>query len=236
MKKIRILWLYDDLLDLYGDSGNLMIIEYYLKKNNLDYELVRLSIADKLDLTTFDMIYIGPGKLKNLIVASQHFNQYKQQFSEAIDQGKLILISGNAQLLLSKSFTTSDNVKHLGSGILEFDGVDNDQVYISDVIAETNTDPSMLIYGFINRTSYILPYRFDRTLLTIKKGLSDHPHSYEQGFLINNLFASWLLGPILIKNPQLLKKFLCILTKKDDLIIDDQLSEMAYKLTMDEFT
>lgn len=236
MKKIRILWLYDDLLDLYGDSGNLLVIEYYLKKNKLDYELVRLSIADKLDLTTFDMIYIGPGKLKNLIVASQHFNQYKKQFSEAIDQGKLILISGNAQLLLGKSFTTSDNKNHLGSGILEFDGVDNDQVYISDVIAQTNTDPSMLIYGFINRTSYILPYRFDRTLLTIKKGLSDHPHSYEQGFLVNNLFASWLLGPILIKSPQLLKKFLCILTKKDDLIIDDQLSQMAYKLTMDEFT
>ena len=36
MKKIRILWLYDDLLDLYGDSGNLMIIEYYLKKTILN--------------------------------------------------------------------------------------------------------------------------------------------------------------------------------------------------------
>ncbi|MDD2592329.1 MAG: hypothetical protein PHN21_05955 [Erysipelotrichaceae bacterium] len=232
---INILWLYDDLLDLYGDSGNLMIIKYYLKQNGIEYKIDKLSISDKLDLSKYDMIYIGPGKIKNLIVASQHFNQYKQQFSEAIEQGKLILISGNAQLLLSRSITTSDNINHLGSGLLEFDAIDNDQVFISDVIAQTNTDPSILIYGFINRTSYILPYSFNRPLLTINKGLSDHLTSYEQGFLINNLFASWLLGPILVKNPQLLRKFLCILTKKDNLMIDDQLSQTAYKLTVDEF-
>ncbi|MPN58613.1 hypothetical protein SDC9_206320 [bioreactor metagenome] len=45
-KKINILWLYDDLLDLYGDSGNLMIIKHYLKKNQYQYQIDRKSIND----------------------------------------------------------------------------------------------------------------------------------------------------------------------------------------------
>ena len=37
--KFKIAWLYYDLLELYGDSGNIKIIESILKSNNIDYQV-----------------------------------------------------------------------------------------------------------------------------------------------------------------------------------------------------
>ena len=45
----NILWLYDDLLDLYGDSGNLLILCNRLKKMGLEPKVSRLSLGDTLE-------------------------------------------------------------------------------------------------------------------------------------------------------------------------------------------
>lgn len=65
-ENIAICWLYSDLLDLYGDWGNLLVLAKRLEQLGIASEITRLSISDQLDFTAYDMVYIGPGKARNL--------------------------------------------------------------------------------------------------------------------------------------------------------------------------
>lgn len=235
MKKINILWLYDDLLDLYGDSGNISVITYYLTKVNISYQIDKKSINDKLSFD-YDLIYIGCGKLKNLVVANEHLKSYKEAFNAAIKQDKIIIMTGNSQLMLGKSITTKENMTYEGLNIFDFESFDNNEVYISDVIASSELSSNAILYGFINRTSYIQPYDNKYPFLTIEQGLGDiSMPTEERGIAYHNLLATWLLGPLLVKNPSLLETILKRLISSEDTIELETLQYSAYEMTINEF-
>lgn len=232
-KKINILWLYDDLLDLYGDSGNLMIIKHYLKKNQYQYQIDRKSINDVLKFTGYQMLYIGPGKLKNLIVANEHFRQYKAEFCEAVNHDLLCLIVGNARLMLGNGFTAADQQTYPGIGLFDYEGIDRNEVQISDVIVCRPDNPQQKYYGFINRTAELKPYDNSAPWFKVLSGLADTADT--EGSCCHQLYATWLLGPLLVKNPALLQEFMKKLTGNDQLLIDNELEQKAYELTIKEF-
>lgn len=234
MKTIKILWLYDDLLDLYGDSGNITIIEYYLRKNDLPYQIEHRSINDQLSFTDYQFVYIGPGKFKNLIVVSQHFNQYETLIKKAIANQTIFLVIGNARLLFGQSFSDEHNT-YAGIGLFDYQAIDTQQVYISDVIVQPLIDLDHTYYGFINRTCYLKPYDNKYPLFKVKSGLGDGLGSTGlEGNHYQNYFGTWLLGPLLVKNPDLLAKILTLMTDQQ-LSFDNTLEEKAHELTMHEF-
>jgi len=234
MKTIKILWLYDDLLDLYGDSGNITIIEYYLRKNAIPYQIDHRSLNDQLSFTDYQLVYIGPGKFKNLVIVSQHFNQYQALIKKAIAAQTIFLVTGNARLLFGQSFS-DDNDTYPGIGLFDYQGIDTQQVYISDVIVQSLNDPEHTYYGFINRTGYLKPYDNKYPLFKVKSGLGDSLGSTPfEGNHYHNYFGTWLLGPILVKNPALLANILTLMTDQQ-LSLDNALEQKAHDLTMHEF-
>ena len=68
-KGIRILWLYHDLLDLYGDSGNLLTLRRRLEQMGIEATLIQKSLEEEMAFTSCDMIVVGAGKTRNLIAA-----------------------------------------------------------------------------------------------------------------------------------------------------------------------
>ena len=62
MKLIKILHMYADMLDLYGDSGNMEIIKYRCKMREIECVVDTYSIdSDMPDFSSYDLIYIGGG-------------------------------------------------------------------------------------------------------------------------------------------------------------------------------
>ena len=61
MSKVNILWMYDDLLDLYGDWGNLLAVTKGLDAMGIPWEIDHKSLGDQPDFSRYQMIYIGPG-------------------------------------------------------------------------------------------------------------------------------------------------------------------------------
>ncbi|MBQ1826984.1 MAG: hypothetical protein II126_03335, partial [Erysipelotrichaceae bacterium] len=70
MKEIRICWLYGDLLDLYGDSGNIRVLEFYLKEKKIPYVIEEKRLFDDISFSSYDFIYCGPGRARNLAIAA----------------------------------------------------------------------------------------------------------------------------------------------------------------------
>ncbi|MBC8571060.1 hypothetical protein [Zongyangia hominis] len=236
-KNVQVLWLYDDLLDLYGDSGNLTLIKKRLTQLGYQMFLTRASLADSPKVSEYDMVYIGPGKAKNLRRACEHILTLKDEIVKAIDEEKVILVTGNARLLLGKGYTDEDGSFVKGLELFPYTGEETGKVFISDVVAnpqfETNES---LLYGFINRTGRIKdnvgPYLFK-----IVKGAGDEKKGDAfEGNLYKNLFSTWLLGPVLVKNPQMAREFLGRLIGREQIAYDDTLETMALKMTLKEFS
>ena len=63
MQTLKILHMYPNMLDLYGDSGNMEIISYRLKQRGFSSEITQYTLGDapKTDFSAFDLIYIGGG-------------------------------------------------------------------------------------------------------------------------------------------------------------------------------
>ena len=60
--KVNILCLYYDIMNLYGDTGNVKVLKYHLDEQGIDYNIDYKSIDDKLIFKNYDLVMIGAGK------------------------------------------------------------------------------------------------------------------------------------------------------------------------------
>ena len=62
MNEIRILYLYPDILDLYGDIGNIKVLKYRAEKRGIKVYIDEYTIGDKApDFSTYDIVFSGGG-------------------------------------------------------------------------------------------------------------------------------------------------------------------------------
>ena len=235
MSKVNILWMYDDLLDLYGDWGNLLAVTKGLDAMGIPWEIDHKSLGDQPDFSRYQMIYIGPGKARNLAEAAKDLACQKQAVLDAVERGVVFLATGNSRLLFGKRFTGADGQQIPGIGLFDYTGEETGNVFISDVLAHPIFAPETASYGFINRTAHI--HGNDRDpLFTVVKGAGDGEITGEshEGNLYRNFFGTWQLGPLLVKNPEILKELLRRLVGEAFRDWNTTAEELALKLTLNE--
>ncbi len=231
-ENVKILWLYDDLLDLYGDRGNISALAFQLKHLEIKFEIEKKSIFDEIDFEDFDFIYVGPGKDKNVIRASQHLVKFKEAVIKAVNDKKVFLVTGNAQLLFGREIEDENGVVYPCVGLFDYVGKITGDVFINDMVASPMFSRANVCYGFINRTSYIVG-EIKNPLFEIK--YSEKNIGTTEGILSGNFFSTWALGPVLAKNPPLLKEVICRILEATSVEIDDSLQNIALQKTLGEF-
>lgn len=231
MKTIRILWLYGDLLDLYGDRGNLTALTYRLRELNVPYTVEEKSLFDTLELTDYQLIYVGPGKDRNLLRAAAHLAQYADSLRQAVENDTVVLCTGNAQLLFGRSITDEQGHTVASCGLFDYTGELTGEVFTADMVATPVFDPGTPLYAFINRTSRLHePAAWP--LFRVK--YASRPVGETEGILYRNFMGTWALGPVLAKNPALLREVLVRLLGQD-VSFDSALQDTALERTLAEF-
>ena len=67
--KVKILYLYPDLMNLYGSSGNIRCLERHIKEAGAEVEVVRASVGEELNFEDVDFVYMGAGTEKSRLRA-----------------------------------------------------------------------------------------------------------------------------------------------------------------------
>jgi len=206
---MKIAYLYYDFLNLYGESGNIKMIENVLKYNKIKHEVLYLSLNDELEFDEYDLVYIASGTESNQKIALQHLLKYKKDIKKYIENNKFILVTGNSVDMFGKKIL--DEKEYEGLNILDYEVRQEkrkmEEVYLSSSFLKNN------IIGFINNNSYVSDIKY--------------PLFEQEGIKYNNLYATYVLGPILVRNPEFLKYFLNNLTGKK-LKYDLKLETKAY--------
>lgn len=235
MNKIEILWLYDDLLDLYGDWGNLLAVCRGLDAAGAGWNIDKKSLGEEVNFEKYQMIYIGPGKEKNLAVAGKDFARHREAAKSAVENGAVVLCIGNSRMLFGKSFVTAAGEEIPGAGLFDYTGKETGAVFVSDEWGHPVFSPTADSYGFINRTG-VLSGEMGEPLFTLESGAGDGDEAEAkcEGTLYKNFFGTWQLGPVLVKNPLVLKEVLSRLLGEDYRDFDTFAEELALKQTIND--
>ncbi len=210
--KAKILYLYYDFMNLYGDNGNVRIMEKRLKDQGFDVEIVKKTVTDDdISFDGFDLIYCGSGTESRRAAATRHLKQFENEFKSAVESGTPVLFTGNSWGMLGNSITSVTGEKEEGLGLFGFDIKEEIKTrFIGDAVetAEGFADPFV---GFINKCDEI--GNFDDYMFSIKKTIGQIPFA-KDGVRKGNLFGISLIGPVLVKNPFYAKYLTKLITEK----------------------
>lgn len=211
---MKILHLYHDIMNLYGEYANVSALERMLEKSGVKFTTDKLTLFDNADLGDYDFIYIGSGTEKNQKLVLQDFKKYKDFLVEYINSGKVILMTGNSFEMLGKTITHSDGKVYDGLGIYDFTVTEQNKRRITGDIVYTSDILTKPIVGFVNKCSEIKG--IENHLFTVKHGLGDYENAKTEGLKDKNLFATHVTGPIMIKNPHFLEYIALQISKNTD--------------------
>ena len=99
--QLRICALYPDLMNIYADRGNLLLLERRCRWRGLDFSLRSVSLGDPLDPDGADLYYIGGGQDRDQRLCAYDLADHKRDaLHQAADRGAVVLaVCGGYQLL-----------------------------------------------------------------------------------------------------------------------------------------
>lgn len=204
---INIAFLYYDLMNLYGEIGNIKALTNYLNTQKVKYEVHYLTIKDELDFKKYDFVYIGYGTENNREIIFNHLQKYTEDIKEYIENNKYFLVTGNALSLFGKSI---DDKLYLN--IFDFE-VKSEKRSANEAMFKFK-DIKEEIIAFQNQQEYIINY--ENPLFECITGRGYLENNTNEGVHYKNFYGTYLIGPLLSRSPYFLE-FLAhqIITEKN---------------------
>ncbi|MDD3821645.1 MAG: glutamine amidotransferase [Bacilli bacterium] len=200
--KIVIAHLYYDLMNLYGESGNVKALKKYLEEQGVKVTIKFLSLNDTMDFATYDFVYIGAGSENNRLLVLKDLKRYQKDIKRFIDENKFILATGNAHEIFGQYIIDLNHKKHKALSIFDYYAKDVDFRIVDEVYFETPLVKKPLI-GFQNQASILRDN--PHPLFTVIMGVGSYPNSKTEGFRYHNFYGTYITGPLLIRNPHFTK-------------------------------
>lgn len=198
MKTFKIAHLYYDLMNLYGENGNIRYLKNRLEEQDIKVEVSFLSIDDKIDFKEYDLFYLGSGSEENQLLVLNDLLKYKEDLKKAYKANKFFLVTGNSLELFGRQIRYIDKEPLQMTELFDFVCNDDDMRIVGEQIYKFKDleDP---IIGFENRLCTMSEYH--APLFEVISGCGYKPNVKEEGIYENNFFGTYLFGPLLVRNP-----------------------------------
>lgn len=235
--KITIAHLYYDLLNLYGENGNIKALKKQLENQGVSVTVLSLSIEDELHFDDYDMVYIGAGTEDNQKLVLKHLFKYRDEIEKHIKEKQLFLVTGNAIELFGRYIYTTDKKKIKALNIFPYFAkqekfrITDEALFQCDFVKEP-------VLGFQNQNSIMRENK--DPLFHVIHGTGSYPTSKKEGIHEYEFYGTYLIGPLLVRNPELLKYFVkkLILTKDPNFKLKNfslQLEKKAHDTFIDTY-
>lgn len=231
---MKILHLYPDLMNLYGDGGNLRALARRLADQGEEVAIDRLDPGQTPDFAGYGLIYLGPGTERSQKAALEHLRPHAGALKWAMENGTHGLFTGNAASMLGRAVVDGSGKTWEGLGLLDFTAREQkDARYTGDAIVK-HPDLDRPVVGFLNKCEdwegAVAP--LFRTVM----GRGDIPGGDGEGFVSGGFLGTHLIGPVLVKNPHFHTWLLKRLLGRELKAVDYPNEERAYEVTLQALT
>lgn len=202
--KFKIAWLYYDLLELYGDRGNIKVLETILKKNNIDVEVDKITLNDETDISDYDIIFLGGGTDSAQAMLYEDLIKRKSQIKKAMANNCFILTICGGYQMFGKYYLDAQGNQLDGLGIYDFETVGGTSRCIGNVVCKTKLNGKEVeLVGFENHGGQTKNVK--RPFAEVVVGNGNEFESKYEGYMEKNFIGTYLHGPLLPKNPEIAK-------------------------------
>ena len=207
--ELTICHLYPDLLNVYGDVGNVLILKHRASLRGIDVNIVNSSLNDTLDKDNIDIIFFGGGQDYEQSIVSNDLNTIKKDdIKEYIEDGKVFLAICGGYQLLGKYYTAPNGEKINGLGILNIYTEGGDTRFIGNTeIYNESFDETYV--GFENHSGRTYINNHTPIVKCIHSYGNNDQDGYE-GCIYKNTFGSYFHGSFLSKNPEFADRLLLL--------------------------
>ncbi len=198
---LRIAHLYPDMLNLYGDSGNVLCLQKRLEWRGIDNNTNRINAGDVANLSDYDIIFIGGGQdFEQSLILDDLSKGMDVSLKKAVENGVVILAVCGGFQLLGKYYKTHTGDIMEFTNILDFYTVGKEKRLIGNYAFKTSE--KMEIIGFENHSGRTYLGKGLKPFGKIIKGSGNNGRDRTEGVRYKNTFGTYCHGPILPKNPQ----------------------------------
>ena len=188
--KITIGHLYPDLLNLYGDRGNIQCMRKRCEWRGIEAAVREFQLSDPIDFAKLDIVLLGGGSDREEMLVCERLKTIQKDFKAYVeDNGVVIAVCGGYQLL--GHYYDTDDGRIEGLSLVDLYTEQGSPRLISNIV----------IVGFENHggRTYIGD---NQPLGKVRFGYGNNGKDGAEGILYKNVVGTYLHGPLLPKNPQ----------------------------------
>ncbi|HBD87086.1 MAG TPA: glutamine amidotransferase [Clostridiales bacterium] len=197
--EISICHLYPDVLNLYGDRGNVLCMQKRLAWRGIDCTVAGIQIGDSRPLSGFDLFFIGGGQdFEQEILLRDLGNKKAADIKAAAEDGKPFLCVCGGYQLMGKTYETSKGVRCDYLGVLDMFTVGAEKRVTGNFAFEFEGVP---VVGFENHSGRTFLGEGVSPLGRVISGFGNNGKDGTEGARYQNVFGTYSHGPVLPKNP-----------------------------------
>ena len=195
--------MFPDLLNLYGDGGNVRALEQRCRWRGIPVEVRRVDHGQTIDLSEVDLVFLGGGPDREQKLASSQLMRMRDDIARFVEEdGALLAICGGYQILGKTWLLGEEEVE--GLGVLDIEthrpGTSADRL-IGNVVLDS-TVASRPVVGYENHAGRTYLSAGMKALGSVRAGKGNNGEDGVDGALHRNVVATYLHGPLLPKNPE----------------------------------
>ncbi len=203
MSTLRVCALYPDLMNIYADRGNLLVLERRCDWRGIGFQLTPCGLGEPLDDEAHDLFYLGGGQDRDQRLCAEDLIATKREaLHAAAARGAVVLGVCGGYQLLGRSYELGPGEQLPGVELLDVRTVREDGPrLIGNVAIEVSLDGGeRVLAGFENHGGRTHLGAGQAPLGRVLKGYGNDGRSGFEGARSGNVIGTYLHGPLLPKN------------------------------------
>lgn len=204
-RPLEIYHLMPRLLNLYGDNGNVKVLERRCQWRGIPVKVHDVRLDEPVNLEHADIVFLGGGPDRQQKLASERLLSIRDQILDFVeDDGVLLAICGGYQILGPWWYASGKKVKGLSVLDMQTDPAPKGAARIIDNIVIDSPVSSTPVVGYENHGGRTYLHEGLQPFGTVRNhiGHGNNDHDGADGALYKNTIGTYLHGPLLGKNPQ----------------------------------
>jgi CobQ-like glutamine amidotransferase family enzyme len=207
--KLTLVHLYGDVMNTYGDWGNLVCLRYRAAQRGIETRVKLISLGDDLRSDEADIIFFGGGQDASQDVVAADLPRITPTLKQEVKQGVALLAICGGYQLLGSQYITSAGQYLPGAGILPVPTKAGPGRMMHNVVVAINPQltiprqPVATLVGFENHSGATILEPGAMALGRVLKGSGNNGSDGTEGVVYNHAVGTYLHGSCLPKNPHL---------------------------------
>jgi CobQ-like glutamine amidotransferase family enzyme len=201
--ELRLGHLYPELMNTYGDRGNIIALARRSEWRGIRLHVEPLSLGDTIDPARYDLFFFGGGQDREQALVADDLRATKADaLRAAVEDGAIVLAVCGGYQLLGREFRTGDGAGLEGIGVLDAWTIAGSQRFIGNCLVRCDFgDGDRLLVGFENHSGRTHLGPGCAPLGRVEIGAGNNGEDGTEGAVYRDVYGCYLHGSLLPKNP-----------------------------------